>query len=351
MHFRAFHATTYCSLVFYSFSVRSDVIAKCQDPRSRSFEGEKGSYCVWILSGIVEILLNAVATELEKATDMGKLDLEKELMHFVDLYDSLHKDASGTKQINGPAKGSSKSSSQGILDKSDHNVREGSRATPLKLSQAKRSFLATSSIHQVFLIALKLYNVAGYGAHVSQNHCQSLPSETSVNCSKLISFGLNACLHHFKSFSSIEKDDPLKTLIYGNICLLGCPLLQLGLQLLKSYSKLGKDQKKTEVKGRKVVEERAEQIHLFLVCLYELIKIKFHSPHFIGLIEDLVSVSATENVVENAVDAVEENDSELASMVDDQHVRNMHLFLDKIIKPFFSELLALSLFRESEVNL
>lgn len=303
------------------------------------------------MSGIVEVLLNVVATELEKATDMGKLDLEKELMQLVDLYDSLQKDANGTKQINGPTKGSSKSTSQGILDKSDHNVKGGSRAAPLKLSQARRSFLATSSIHQVFVIALKLFNVAGSHAQVSQNHSQSSPSTTSVNCSKLISFGLKACLHHLKSFSAIDKDDPLNTLIYGDMCVLGCPLLQLGLLLLKSCSKLGKDQKKKEVKGRKVIEERAEQIHLSLTCLYELIKINFHSPQFTDLIEDLASVSATENVTENGVDAVEFNDSELASMVDDQHMRNMHLFLDKIIKPFFSKLLALSLFRESEVNL
>ncbi|XP_058083253.1 uncharacterized protein LOC131231163 isoform X2 [Magnolia sinica] len=327
-----------------------DVIAKCQDPGSCAFEGEKGSYSSWILSGIVEVLLNAVATELEKATETEKVDLEKELLELINLYDSLQKVACNTKQGNGLAKGSSRSITQDILEKSDQNTKEGPRATLLKLSQARSPFLSTSSIHQLLVTALKLYNVDASNTHtVSQNHSQSSSSsKTSFHCSKLIAFVLKACLHLLKSFPAMPNDDPLKTLIYGDIKVLGCPLLQLVL-LLKSSSKSGRDKKKKEAKGKKTLEDRGEQILQSLVCLHELLKISLHGPHWTGLIEDLVSASSFEHDLENGADACGDGDSGVATMVDDQHVRSMHLFLEKRIKPLLSELLDLSLHRESEV--
>ena len=42
--------------------------------------------------GILEVVVNTIATRLSKATDIEKADLEKELVGFVNLHESLEKD-------------------------------------------------------------------------------------------------------------------------------------------------------------------------------------------------------------------------------------------------------------------
>ncbi|KAI3936391.1 hypothetical protein MKW98_000665 [Papaver atlanticum] len=319
---------------------------------SRSSGTEKGNYCASILSGIVEVLLNSVAMELEKATDLAKVDLEKELIELSDMHDSLQKKISRTKQVSGIKRGTQRATSHDIPGSTDPCSKDRSHvdAGSLKLPHARKSFLASSSICQLLQMALKLYSFNdSNGCTDSQNHSQPSLSGKSPNCGKLISFALKASLGQIRSFPSIAKGDPLKSLLYGEIKLLGPPLLKL-VSMLKSGPKLSIDQKKKSVKGRKVVEERGEQILSSLICLSELVLLSVNSADLTGLIGDLLSVSLPEYSLENCTNGGgDENDNELVSDIEDQHIQHIELFLRKIIKPLLSEFLQLSLYRQSEV--
>ncbi|KAA8548947.1 hypothetical protein F0562_000631 [Nyssa sinensis] len=295
------------------------ILSQTQDAGSKRLEEEKGSCYSLVLLGIFEVVLNTVATKLEKATDVQKLDLEKELIELIDLHDSLENETFKSRQGNGSRRGSQRTTACDILDNSSSGHQ--------KLSRERTPFLATSD---------------------SQNHSQSSSSKTSVRCSKMISFVLNASLFQIKSFCLVGKDDPMKALIFGDIKSLGFPLLKL-VCLLKSGPKYETHQKKKEDRGKKDAEDRKEHIHLALTCLKELIRICLWSPEQEGLIEDLLSVSTLENVSRNVVDAGWDDESELPTSSDDQHTRSIELFIRKIIKPLFSEFLALSYFREVEV--
>lgn len=160
---------------------------------------------------------------------------------------------------------------------------------------------------------------------------------------------MKASLDQIRSFPSIEKGDPLKSLLYGEIKLLGPPLLKL-VSMLKSGPKLSTDQKKKSAKGRKVVEERGEQILSSLICLSELVLLSVHSADLTALIGDLLSVSLLEYGLGNCTNGGgDENDNEVVSDIEDQHIQHIELFLRKIIKPLLSEFLQLSLYRQSEV--
>ncbi|KAI3896837.1 hypothetical protein MKX03_028343 [Papaver bracteatum] len=319
---------------------------------SRSSGTEKGNYCASILSGIVEVLLNSVATKLEKATDLAKVDLEKELIELSDMHDSLQKKISRTKQVSGIKRGTQRATSHDIPGSTDPCSKDRSHvdAGSLKLPHARKSFLASSSICQLLQMALKSYSFNdSNGCTDSQNHSQPSLSGKSPNCGKLISFALKASLDQIRSFPSIAKGDPLKSLLYGEIKLLGPPLLKL-VSMLKSGPKLSTDQKKKSVKGRKVVEERGEQILSSLICLSELVLLSVHSADLTGLIGDLLSVSLPEYSLGNCTNGGgDENDNELVSDIEDQHIQHIELFLRKIIKPLLSEFLQLSLYRQSEV--
>ncbi|KAK9288581.1 hypothetical protein L1049_017040 [Liquidambar formosana] len=217
---------------------------------SKSPEEEKGRCCALVLSGIIEAFLNTIATDLEKATDAKRVDLEKELIELVDLYNSLEKQTS--KQGNGIRRGNLRSTAHDMLD----NIDSGRT----KLSQGRPPFLETSR------------------------------------------------------------------------------------------PKLKADQNKKEGKGKKDIEDMKEHFHLALICLKELITISLQSPEQAGLIEDLVSVSTLEYLSMNVVDAGWDDECEVASnKIDDENIRNKELFIGKIIRPLFSELLALSFFREVEI--
>lgn len=278
------------------------------------------------------MLLNTIANELEKASDAEKLELEKEFIGFVDLHDSLEKDSctrhgSGTRRVNVRA---TAPDTPNIPDSGNN------------LTQERISFLATSSIFQLLEIVVKLYNIeCSNGVTASQKHSQSSLSKTTKCCYKMISFVLDATLRQIKSYPIVGKEDPLKTLIYADINILGGPLLKL-IFLLKSGPKSMTDQKKKETKGRKSVEERKEHLHLAFVCFKELITISLRSSRLTELLEDLLSVATVGHGLDN--------ESEESSKIDDQHIRSKELFIEKLLKPLILELLGLSYLREVEVN-
>ncbi len=316
---------------FYSLNVRSGILGQAQDAGSKPLEEEK-SKCALILSGIIEVVLNAIATDLEKATDIKKVDLEKEITEFVDLHDSLDKD---TRQSNSSRRGNVRTATQDIPN--------GIDSGHIKLTQGRIPFLATSSIFQLLQTALKLYDTdCSNTIGASQNHSQSSMGNSSKCCSKIIAFVLNAFLRHLKSLSVTGNENPLKTLIYGNIKMLGPQLLKL-IFLLKSVPKFATDQQKKEAKGKKDDEDRREHLHLALICLKELMMVSLRSSNLTGLLEDMVSVSPFEC-------PGSDDDCEAATRIDDQQIRSKELFIRKTLIPLFSELLALSYFGEVEVN-
>ncbi|KAF9605443.1 hypothetical protein IFM89_017462 [Coptis chinensis] len=330
-----------------------DIVGQCQDSDLQSLEEDKSSYLASILSGIIEVLLNVIATELEKATDVKKVDLEKELIDFIDMHDSLESNACATKQGSSLKRATSRDTPQDALDKSDRDRKECIRSGSIILYQGRKPFLATSSIYRLLLTAQSLYDINCCSSQVSQSKNSQSPSQlsllkSSTQCLKLTSFALKASLCQIKTFPSMAKDDPLMPLIYGDLKQLGRPLLKM-VWLLKSRPKLDTNYKKRATKGKKGVEDRGEMFFKSLICLRELIGLSLHTPQLTGLIEDLMSMSSDENVVGNGIDAHKGNDCELISGIEDQKTKNVQLFLEKTLKPLLAELLHMSLHRESEV--
>lgn len=310
-------------------------MCQSQDGESASHDVDKSKCRALVLSGIIEVVLNGIANELEKATDANKLDLEKELVEFVELHKSLEKDVIMSRQSTGTRRGNKRPAA--------HDTHDNSELGNSKVTQGRISFLATTSIYQIMQMIPKLYDPESSSKIVtSQNHDQASLSKKSKGCSMIISFILTACFRHIKSFSVFRKDDPLRTLVYGDIRTLGPPLLRL-IFLLTSVGKSEASQKKKEVKGRKDVEEERECFHLALVCLKELITVSLSSPDLTVMLEDLLSFSTLE-------DAGLDGACQTASMIDDQPTRNRELFIVKTLKPLFFKLLERSFSAEVEVN-
>lgn len=311
--------------------VSSDIIGQAQDEGSQSFEGKR-KYCAWILSGIVEVVLNSIITDLEKATDVKRVDLEKELIEFVDLHDSLSK----LRQSNIRKRMNLHNMPRDVLNNPDSGntkFNEGCRT----------SFLATSNIYQLLLTALKLCgNECLNYTMASQNNGTLSPGKTSESSFKILAFVLNASICHVKSSCDVSKEDPLKMLIYGEIKMLGPPLLKLIL-VLKPGVESTKDPKRKDSKGKKYFEEKMEYLHLALICLKELIIVCSQRCNLTSLLEDLSSVSTLEH-------ANEDSECEEPS-IDDQNERSKELFIARILKPLFLELLAWPISRNIEVNI
>ncbi|XP_057484822.1 uncharacterized protein LOC130771247 [Actinidia eriantha] len=314
------------------------LLSATQEASSTLPEEKRRRYCALVLSGIFEVMLNIVATELEKVKAIEKADFEKEIIELVGVYESLGKYTSTSKLGSGTRRG--------VIRSSPHDVPDNFDVSNKKLSQDRTSFLATSSIDQLLQTALKLYNFdCSNNIAVSQNHSQLSLGKTLASCSKILSFALNASLRHIKSFLFVGKDDPLKTLIYGDIKVLGPSLLKL-VWLLISGLKSETSQKKREVKARKDVEDRKEHVYLALACLKELVTISFQNPDQRSLIEDLsVSMPEYANVADDGWD----DECQQALGIDDPNTRSKELFIKKCIGPLFSELLAVSLLREVEI--
>ncbi|KAJ4843074.1 hypothetical protein Tsubulata_042019 [Turnera subulata] len=312
------------------FHVRSDIIGQTSETSSVSGEEEKRKCCAFILSGIVDVLLNITASELEKATDLERVDLEPELVDFVNLSESLEKVVCA-RQNTGNKKGNVRATPHAMPKDIDLDSK--------RMAQERIPFLSTSSICQLMQTMLKLHgNELSKGHAASQDHSQSSSGKIS-KCSKLIAFLLNTILHHLKCFRNVGNDDLLRTSVYGEIKVLGPPLLKL-IFLLKSGNTFTTEQKEKETKGMKDLENK-EQFHLALLCLKELITISLNMPFLTSLLEDLVSISKIEYTELD-------NEYDEAMGIDDRNIRSQELFVIKFLKPLLSELLAKSRIREVE---
>ncbi|CAH1453879.1 unnamed protein product [Lactuca virosa] len=253
-------------------------------------EGETYKYSAKIMSGVIEVILNTLATELEKASNDTKIDLEKELIDLVDLHESL------CTQNNGARKETPRSTAPDLTYKNESDNTKWCKETT--------TFMSTSSIHHLFQTLFQLY-------------------KSSNQHSKLFYFVLNATFCKIKSCSNVAKDDPLKSLMYGDIKILGPPLLKVILLLMQP------DQKKKEAKGKKDEDDKKGLVLLALICLKELLTICSQSPDEMREIEDMLSDSLVEDEPLN--------------------IQREEVFITKIVKPLFSKLLQAKFFHEIEV--
>ncbi|KAI3691576.1 hypothetical protein L6452_31372 [Arctium lappa] len=310
------------------------LLGQMKDAASTPQQGEKYKYSAQILSGVIEVILNTLAIELEKATNDKKIDLEKEFVDLVDLYGSLEKYTSTSTQStqsNGTRKGIARSTALDLTYKNESDN--------TKSFKEGASFLATPSIYQLFQTLFELYkNDAVKSVTTSQIHSQTTSKPPNQH-SRLFHFILNATLCQIKSFFYVAKDDPLKALIYGDIKVLGPPLLKL-IWLL-----MWPDQKKKDAKGKKDNEDRKGLIFLALMCLKELLTISSQNLDEMREIEDMLSDAVGADASTDVLDP-EGDHNEPPNGINNQREE---LFITKIVKPLFSELLHAKFYHEVEI--
>ncbi|CAA7058843.1 unnamed protein product [Microthlaspi erraticum] len=301
-----------------------DIVGQSQETVSASLEEDKRkSYCL-ILLGIIQVLLNYIITDLEKQPEEKKVDIEKEIVDLIDLYESLEKDMGKSKQSNISKR--VRFSSRSKSDDTDMG-NASSNEEP-----EKAPFLATSSIYQLFLVTFKLYSSKSVGnLPGSQDHIQSSSAKTEKSVSGVFSFPLHVCVAHIRSSLCMKEENPLKPLVYGDMKLLGPPLLKV-VYLLKPGPPVVTGQTNKEKKGKKDAEGRKQCLHLALLSLKELFSIYSKGSGLSGLLEDLLAVPASE-------DAILEEFSE-ASKIEDPLVKSIEIFMEKVMKPIFTDLIA-----------
>ncbi|KAK9059162.1 hypothetical protein SSX86_021781 [Deinandra increscens subsp. villosa] len=282
------------------------LLGQTKDASPTGQQVERYKYSGWILSGVIKVILNTVATELEKASDDKKIEMEKEFVDLVDLYISLEKNTTNhapSTQNDGTRKGITQSTA---VDPTYKNETDNAKS-----NKAKAPVLATSSLYQLFQTSFELYK-----------HDESK--------SKLLNFVLNAILCQIKSFADVANDDPLKGLIYGDIKVLGPPLLKLIWLLMKKDAKGKKDN--GDIKGLFL---------LALMCLKELVIVNSYSLEEIREIEEMLSDSVREDAVDSECDhdyEVNETDNEREKIL-----------VSKFVKPLFSKLIHAKFFHEVEI--
>ncbi|KAK6138776.1 hypothetical protein DH2020_027487 [Rehmannia glutinosa] len=316
------------------------LLGKNQDSGSIPIEEEK-MCAATLLLGIVEVVMNIIVSELVKAANAQKLELERELSQFIDIHEFVEKYTLNSRQGSGTKKA--------IIRPSVSDSADKLALGDAKLPAERTPLLATSSIHRLLQLALDLWKIdySKNGA-VSQKNSQLSSGKTQALNSKILCRVLNMCFRQLKFFFLADKDDPLKTLMYGEIKLLGPPVLNIILSL-KSVPKSQTDVNKKEAKGRKYVEDRKEHIHLALLCLKKLIEISLNSSKYVGLIDDLVSAYRLEDVSTVSVDADCDDECKLAEGIDEQSTKSKELFIKRTIKPLLHEFLEFSFFREAEI--
>lgn len=274
--------------------------------------------------GIVQVLLNYIITDLEKQPEGKKGDIRKEIVDLIDIYESLEKDVGKTKQGNVGKR--VRFSSRNKSDDAD----EGKAS--INEEREKVPFLATSSIYQLFQLTFQLYSSKSAGnLSGSQDHSQSSSAKTEKSISSVFSFTLHVCVGHIRSSLCMKKENPLKSLVYGDMKVLGPPLLKV-VYMLKPGPPLATGQTNKENKGRKCAEGRKECLHLALLSLKELLNIYSSGSDLTGLLEDMLAVPASEDATlgECGED----------SKIEDPLVKSIELFMEKIMKPMITDLIA-----------
>lgn len=280
--------------------------------------------------------------DLEKAAESEKYEIKGEIMNLVSLYESLDIEKCMNHQRNCSAKGS-------VRNQENQDNQNDCHISVSKLSQDRRPFLATSSIIHLLNIALELYNATfPFAETVSQKQNKSTV-KTFDDCLKLISFTLMACHHQIIFFSLVGNDDPVKTLMNGDIKSIACPLLQL-VWILRSGFKFEKNQNIKASKGKKIPENNRKPLSLALTCMNELFIACSNSVYFADLIQSLVTLRPSGMDLKTKDIFFEDLEVEHGLHANLQGDEKTDFFLEKRIRPLYLELLEYSLFEECEVT-
>ncbi|CAM8915143.1 unnamed protein product [Rhodiola kirilowii] len=311
------------------------ILGSTQTASSRSPEAEKSICYASIVSGIVEVFLNSITAELEKATGAGQEDLIKELVDLINIRSSLERSISISTKENVVKKGNTQSNADHVSDDID-------LGHP-KLTDGK-TFLATTSIRQLMLIIMKLYESTRTLS--SQNQSQSSLVNDSAGCSAQMSYVLHACARQIEVFQTVRTDDPHRTLLCGDIRILGAPLLTL-VMLLISENKLDSEDNKNKGKGNKLSGDLKEHIYLAFKCLKELIVISTSNMDQISMLEDMIEVPKIDYT--DIMDSSWGDECRKATEITNEAIRLKELFMARVLKPLLTQLLSSALFREVEV--
>lgn len=317
------------------------MLRQSPDPSSNSLNREKSNYYKFILSKIIEVFINMVTVDLEKAPESEKDEIKGEIMNLVSLYESLDIEKCMNHQRNCSTKGS-------LRNRENQDTQIDCHASLSKLSQERRPFLATSSISYLLNIALEIYSATfPFAGADSQNQNKS-PVKTFDNCLKLISFTLMACHHQIIFFSTVGNDDLFKSFTNGDIKSIARPLLQL-IWILRSGFKLEKNQNIKESKGKKISGSNRKQLLLALTCMNELFVAYSNSVYFADLIQSLVTLRSSGMDLKTKDIAFESIEVEHGLCANMQGDDKTNFFLEKTVRPLYLELLEYSLFEECEV--
>lgn len=340
-----------CKLEEYSLD-------KTQNFSLETPEGEKNVEQARVFLGILEVLMNAAVSDMKNATDGNHVGTKNEFRALLDLYGSLEQSA--LRKQGGPRKGSTKppSDSKGQTQEagthSNLSLKHGSIAAPPSSTQEKIPFLMTSNIAYLLGASLTLFSTdISSSQPTSQHRSQGTSRKQTIHHFKLASFALKTCLRHLKAFSTEslmegESQDPFMALVFGDIKVLGGPLVQL-MSLLKSTSSSVSTQEKTrnkENRSKKGSDEAGEGlIHTAVLCMDMLCKLSYTKKCLSDVLEEMLSVSSSEE------EAVDDMDIEMEDIDESEspESRLIHLFLWKKIRPLLIEFLLQTHFREFEV--
>lgn len=339
---------TYKNALTIFFCPRPGVVSLCgQDSSSDSSQCEKRICCTWILIGVVEIVLNIVVTEIGMDECSDKESLERELVGLIDLYYTLTKSS----LINRAsiAAISARDTSHSLDEDTDSTAKDNHQNLPQKVSQSGGPFFSTSNVHQLLLSALIPYKQNGMCDGICKSNSQLSASKIYELDDKLVTVALNVCHNHLTLFTSVDDNDPTRTLLYEDVTVLGRPLLEL-IFVFKNQAKLEKSKRHKEPKGEKVLKKRGEFIYISGLCIKKLFKINLQQDNFNFLMDSMMSGPLIEQDLKENMADLGCADTELEQVSGTQETRSIQLFLWKVIRPLLSELLGLLMFREFEVK-
>lgn len=330
------------------FCPRPGVVSLCgQDSSSDSSQCEKSICCTWILIGVVEVVLNIVVAEVGKDECSDKEHLEREFVGLIDLYYSLTKSLSRNRRSITAI--STRDTSHGVDEETDGTAKENHQNLPQKISQSGGPFFSTSNVHQLLLSALRPCTQNGMCDSICKSNSQLSASKISELEDKLVTVALNVCHNHLKLLTSVDDNDPTRTLLYEDVNVLGRPLLEL-IFVFKNQAKLEKSKRHKESKGEKALKKSGEFIYLSSLCMKKLFKINLQQGSFNFLTDSMMSGPLIEQDLKENLADLGCADTELEQLSGTQETRSIQLFLWKVIRPLLSELLGLLMFREFEVK-
>lgn len=314
----------------------TDQRGQSQEAGSLSSPSEMAHCHNLAMLGVIEVFVDFAACKLEKASDVSKETIEKEILELVDAHGGFERKTSSCREKISRRRGNAGD----YTDKHTNEPKENSNAILQKLHE-KRGKFVDSSLYELSVMCVKQCNAGSY------NNSSQRPSQTKSNQSSyLISFVLKAFLDLLKSLATKDSGD-FRVKLYEDIKKLVQPIMQLIWLILLDSNQENGGTKRNMTQGKKNNECKKDQLYLALACLKELLKPNVPGDDSSDIIEVIISLAPPN--IEDVMDAdtLDKNDT---TMFEDRSTKNVHVLLN-ILKMLYARVLSQSLLRESEVNL